>query len=121
MSRFDRAPAGLGAVESFRETLSIARQRMEDQIALKLDSFFEMSEYQWTATYVSSPQLGEHPSTYLIEMVNYLTLVVGSVLVNLSEEFKAQIYRSALQHCADRLMVRANSLTYRGILSQNHL
>lgn len=81
---------------------------MESQVALKMDSFFDLSEYQWTAPYVPSPQITELPSTYLTEMMDYLTLVVQSILVNMSEEIKSQIYRTALQHCADRMMVCNN-------------
>jgi len=92
-------------VDNFGETIDYARTRMEEQVWLKLDSFFGMSEYQWTNARALS-STSEEPSTYLMEMVNYLTLVLDSILANLSIGLKSFLYRSALQHCADRMMVR---------------
>lgn len=100
------APIQLASVNSFRDTLESAQERMNDQIAKKLDGFFEIAEYDWTPKHVPSPQIVEEPSVYLIEMVDYLTLVMDSVLLQLPEALKMNIYRIALQHCAAAMMVR---------------
>jgi hypothetical protein len=93
-----------------------------------LDDFFEMAEYDWLPKPVgrtdqggrSSPALGRsspmpfsptsagstrEPSTYLFEMITFLTAYVDSVLIMLSETTKTQTYRNALEHVRAGLMV----------------
>lgn len=96
----------LESVASFRETLETTSSRMVDLIAFKTDSFFELAEYQWTPTSMPNQQIEEQPSSYLTEMVDYLTLVMDSVLVQLPDVLKDGVYRRALQHVADVMMVR---------------
>lgn len=75
-------------------------------ISRKLDNFFGMATYDWAADHMPTPLLTDEPSTYLTEMVDYLTLIMKSVLVQLPDALRTAIYREALQHCADTLMAR---------------
>ncbi len=45
------------------------------------------------------------PSTYLFEMITFLTAYVDSVLIMLSEGVKVKTYRSALEYIRSGLMV----------------
>lgn len=111
--------------------LDLAQSRIDSIIASKLDDFFELAEYDWTAPIPAnmrrqnivsgigrpaSPAAGNRmstlaaqptrePSTYLFEMITFLTAYVDSVLILLSDKVKIQTYRMALEHINSGLMV----------------
>lgn len=109
-SRLGPSPTGsnsvteLDSVTSFRDTLEATSERMVQLISAKTDSFFELAEYEWTPAYVPSGQIEERPSSYLTEMVDYLKLVMDSMLLQLPDVLKNTVYRRALQHVADTMM-----------------
>lgn len=45
------------------------------------------------------------PSTYLFEMITFLTAYVDSVLIGLREDVRSRAYRGALEHVRDGLLV----------------
>ena len=47
------------------------------------------------------------PSTYLFEMITFLTAYVDSVLIGLREDVRSRAYRGALEHVRDGLLVCA--------------
>jgi len=47
----------------------------------------------------------QEPSTYLFEMITFLTAYVDSVLIMLNEEIKTRTYRMALEHVNKGLLV----------------
>jgi hypothetical protein len=88
----------LTAPDSFEGTISQSRARMSGLISSKLDQCFELSEYDWTTnTRVTSP------STYLYELVNWLTTVVDSLVIK--ETYKEEAYKGALGYIVECLMV----------------
>lgn len=88
----------LTAPDSFEGTISRSRARMSGLIFSKLDQCFELSEYDWT------PNTREKsPSTYLYELVNWLTTVVDSLIIK--ETYKEEAYKGALGYIVDCLMV----------------
>ena len=88
----------LTAPDSFEGTISRSRARMSGLISSKLDQCFELSEYDWT------PNTREtSPSTYLYELVNWLTTVVDSLAIK--EIYKDEAYKGALGYIVECLMV----------------
>ena len=88
----------LTAPDSFEGTISRSRARMSGLISSKLDQCFELSEYDWT------PNTREtSPSTYLYELVNWLTTVVDSLVIK--ETYKEEAYKGALGYIVECLMV----------------
>lgn len=59
----------------------------------------DMGEYDWTPK-----ESDGTPSVYLFDMVNYLTTVVDTLAVR--SEVKEDIYKGALSHIANILLVR---------------
>ncbi|KAK1924132.1 putative rsec15 [Papiliotrema laurentii] len=87
-------PVHLSSVQSFAKALASAEARIDAIIASKLESFFELAEYEWLP---SRPQsTADEPSTYVFEMITFLTAYVDSVLIGLDEAIKTRAYRSAL-------------------------
>lgn len=88
----------LTAPDSFEGTITRSRARMSGLISSKLDQCFELSEYDWT------PSTREtSPSTYLYELVNWLTTVVDSLVIK--ETYKEEAYKGALGYIVECLMV----------------
>lgn len=88
----------LTAPDSFEGTVSRSRARMSGLISSKLDQCFELSEYDWT------PNTREtSPSTYLYELVNWLTTVIDSL--SIKEKYKEEAYKGALGYIVECLMV----------------
>ncbi|TYJ55946.1 hypothetical protein B9479_003331 [Cryptococcus floricola] len=87
-------PIKLSAGASFTSTLAIAQSRIDSVVNSKLESFFELAEYDWTPARPQSTV--EEPSTYVFEMITFLTAYVDSVLIGLSEEVKTRAYSNAL-------------------------
>lgn len=96
-------PVKLASGTSFNSTLSIAQSRIDSIINSKLESFFELAEYNWMPARPQSTV--EEPSTYVFEMITFLTAYVDSVLIGLKEEFKTVAYRNALTRINRWLMV----------------
>lgn len=94
-------PITLSAANSFGETLVLAQARIDAVIASKLESFFEMSEYNWLP---KRPPADIEPSTYVFEMITFLTAYVDSVLIGLPDETKTRAYENALKRINQWLM-----------------
>lgn len=94
----------LTSVKSFQQTVTDAEGRIDAVIGSKLASFFELAEYNWMAPRPQST-VGE-PSTYVFEMITFLTAYVDSVLIGLNEDIKTRAYRNALARINNWLMVR---------------
>jgi hypothetical protein len=82
----------------------MAESRIDAVIASKLESFFELAEYNWLPARPQSTI--NEPSTYVFEMITFLTAYVDSVLIGLGEAIKTRAYRSALLRINKWLMVR---------------
>ncbi|ORX36771.1 putative exocyst complex subunit Sec15 [Kockovaella imperatae] len=95
-------PVKLKSSESFKSALTTAESRIDSVIASKLDSFFELAEYDWLPARPQSTA-GE-PSTYVFEMITFLTAYVDSVLLGLNESIKTRAYKSALSRINNWLM-----------------
>jgi hypothetical protein len=93
----------LDSLASFRKTLAMTQDRIVSNISQKTDSFFEEVQYEWTTTIRPDPNDG--PSLYLTDLIEYLSTVMMSVLIQLPEFSKDYVYRGALAHCASILMV----------------
>ena len=93
----------LTSVQSFIQSLNAAEARIDNVIGSKLESFFELAEYNWMPPRPQSAA-GE-PSTYVFEMITFLTAYVDSVLIGLNEEIKTRAYRNALLRINRWLMV----------------
>ena len=91
------------AADSFHETLQIAQSRIDAVITSKLESFFELAEYNWMPKW---PTGSVEPSTYVFEMITFLTAYVDSVLIGLGDETKTRAYENALKRINNWLMVR---------------
>ncbi|WVN88298.1 uncharacterized protein L203_103503 [Cryptococcus depauperatus CBS 7841] len=87
-------PIKLSAASSFASTLTVAQTRIDNVIGSKLESFFELAEYNWMPARLQSTT--EEPSTYVFEMITFLTAYVDSVLIGLREEVKTSAYQNAL-------------------------
>lgn len=97
----------LDSLASFQQTLKQTQDRMVSQISQKIDNFFEEAQYPWTATQPPSPQAANEASPYLQDLIDYVSTVMMSVLVQLPEFAKDYVYRGALGHCAMILQVRS--------------
>ncbi|KAL1413544.1 Rab GTPase-binding exocyst subunit S15 [Vanrija albida] len=87
-------PIKLESAKSFAATLELAQSRIDAVIASKLESFFELAEYHWMPN--RGPPSNVEPSTYVFEMITFLTAYVDSVLIGLGDETKTRAYQSAL-------------------------
>ncbi|WWD17361.1 hypothetical protein CI109_101802 [Kwoniella shandongensis] len=87
-------PVKLSSCDSFAATLTIAQNRIDSVINSKLESFFELAEYNWMPARPQSTTTD--PSTYVFEMITFLTAYVDSVLIGLNESIKTRAYQNAL-------------------------
>lgn len=93
----------MASASSFADTLKIAQSRIDAVIISKLESFFELAEYNWMPH--QTPPDNPEPSTYVFEMITFLTAYVDSVLIGLDDGTKARAYEKALQRINQFLMV----------------
>ncbi|GAA5981050.1 hypothetical protein JCM10908_003964 [Rhodotorula pacifica] len=93
----------LDSLASFQQTLKQTQDRMVAQIAQKIDNFFEEAQYPWTTAQTPPAHLADDASPYLQEMVDYVSTVMVSVLIQLPEFAKDYVYRGALAHIANIL------------------
>ncbi|GAA94606.1 uncharacterized protein L969DRAFT_94607 [Mixia osmundae IAM 14324] len=93
----------LTAPEAVAKTLDTTRLQTVRSVTGKLDSFFLDARYDWTLEQLT-PRLQMRPSNYLLELVDYLTLVMDSMLIQMPIEVRNDVYLGVLAHCADELM-----------------
>jgi len=103
-------PVTLTSVQAFAKALAVAESRIDAVIASKLESFFELAEYNWLPARPQSTM--NEPSTYVFEMITFLTAYVDSVLIGLGEDIKTRAYRSALLRINKWLMVSLSESPY---------
>lgn len=65
-----------------------------------------MAEYTWTPARPQSTTA--EPSTYVFEMITFLTAYVDSVLIGLNENVKTRAYENALSRIRRWMMVSAH-------------
>ena len=87
-------PVSLSSTAAFARALVTAENRIGDVIGSKLSDFFELAEYNWLPARPESTV--DDPSTYVFEMITFLTAYVDSVLLGLDEAVKTRAYQSAL-------------------------
>ena len=90
-------------MQAFAKALAAAESRIDIVIGSKLESFFELAEYNWMPARPQSTM--NEPSTYVFEMITFLTAYVDSVLIGLGEDIKTRAYKSALLRINRWLMV----------------
>ncbi|KAG5439996.1 hypothetical protein PCK2_000688 [Pneumocystis canis] len=78
----------LRAKSEFRDAIKDAEKRI-----------FEIADYDWQATTKQ-----KEPSSYLLEMVSYLTTLINSTLHNLPRSIKTFVYFQTLDHFASFIM-----------------
>ncbi|BGP28404.1 Rab GTPase-binding exocyst subunit S15 [Rhodotorula toruloides] len=93
----------LDSLASFQQTLMQTQDRMVAQISQKVDTFFEEAQYPWTATHPPPPHTANDASGYLQDLIDYVSTVMMSVLIQLPEFAKDYVYRGALARCASVL------------------
>lgn len=83
---------------------------MVAQVAQKVDNFFEEAQYPWSTSQAPPPaHLADDASPYLQDMVDYVSTVMVSVLIQLPDFAKDYVYRGALAHIAKILQVRRSA------------
>lgn len=95
-------PVKLDCTYSFQGTLGLAQKRIDAVITSKLESFFELAEYNWLPVKAAAGPV--EPSTYVFEMITFLTAYVDSVLIGLGDDTKTRGYQNALTRINDHLM-----------------
>lgn len=100
----------LDSLASFQSTLELTQNRIITNISQKIDSFFEEAQYYWDAT--STPTNSGQTSSYLMELTDFLSTVMMSVLIQLPPVQSHLVYRGALAHCANVLMVRPGLIIF---------
>ena len=108
IGRFGRATQRGGSIHldslaSFRQTLQLTQDRIVAHVGHRIDNFFEDAQYNWLAPH--PPSSNTEPSSYLLDLTEFLSTVMMSVLIQLPEFSKDYVYRGALDHCAGVLMV----------------
>ena len=96
-------PVKLASCQSFTASLTAAEDRINNIIGSKLESFFELAEYNWLPARPQST--ASEPSTYVFEMITFLTAYVDSVLIGLNEAIKTRAYLAALTRINKWMMV----------------
>ncbi|KTW27352.1 hypothetical protein T552_02332 [Pneumocystis carinii B80] len=89
----------LRAKSEFRNAIKDAEKRIFELVTSKIDDFLEISDYDWQSTTKQ-----KEPSSYLLEMVSYLTTVMNSTLHNLPSSIKTFLYFGTLDHFASSMM-----------------
>ncbi|GAA5949792.1 hypothetical protein JCM3765_007693 [Sporobolomyces pararoseus] len=89
----------LSSLKSFNTTLVQTQDRIVSQISLKIDSFFEEAEYPWTSTNQSPPPGEGEASSYLMDLMDFVSTVMMSSLIQLPEFSKEYVYKGCLKYC----------------------
>lgn len=93
----------LDSLSSFKKTLHLTQDRIVSHVGHRVDTFFEDAQYNWETS--RSPPANGEPSNYLIDLTEFLSTVMMSVLIQLPDGAKDYVYRGALTHCANVLKV----------------
>lgn len=91
------------SVQSFEQTMLVAQDRIDAILASKIESFCDLAEYQWLPK--EGPTANTGPSTYVFEMITFLTAYVDAVLIGLRDDIKTRAYQHALQRINQWFMV----------------
>ncbi|KAF9185313.1 hypothetical protein BGZ51_002737 [Haplosporangium sp. Z 767] len=97
-STSDTTKISLQATGLFRETRKNAEKRISELVNSKIDDILELAEYDWLPTGIQ-----ELHSTYLQELVSFLSIVMSATLQNLPDSIKTFVYYDALEHLASML------------------
>ncbi|KAG5362051.1 Exocyst complex component 6 [Yarrowia sp. C11] len=89
----------LKAQKKFSQASTKAESRIFEHVTQTVDNFMELEDYDWSTT-VSS----DEPSSYLDEMVNFLTIFFNSTLADLPFAIKNYVYFGAFDHLASSLL-----------------
>ncbi|KAG5438710.1 hypothetical protein PCANB_002430 [Pneumocystis canis] len=89
----------LRAKSEFHDAIKDAEKRIFELVNSKIDDFLEIADYDWQA---ATKQ--KEPSSYLLEMVSYLTTLINSTLHNLPRSIKTFVYFQTLDHFASFIM-----------------
>ncbi|KAG5513192.1 hypothetical protein PMAC_001562 [Pneumocystis sp. 'macacae'] len=89
----------LRAKSEFRDAIKDAEKRIFELVNSKIDDFLEIVDYDRQAIVKQT-----EPSSYLLEMVSYLTTVMSSTLHNLPHSIKTFVYFQTLDHFASSVM-----------------
>lgn len=89
----------LKAQKKFQQASAKAESRIFEHVTQTVDNFMELEDYDWSTT-VSS----DEPSSYLDEMVNFLTIFFNSTLADLPFAIKNYVYFGAFDHLASSLL-----------------
>jgi len=80
-----------------------------------MDSFFEEAEYPWTSLQPPPQAQGNmvgEASGYLMDLMDFSSTVMMSVLIQLPEFAKDYVYRGTLKYCSMVLTVCVSSKTH---------
>ncbi|KAG0316648.1 hypothetical protein BGZ97_006549 [Linnemannia gamsii] len=97
-STSDTTKIALQATGLFRETRRSAENRISELVNSKIDDILELAEYEWLPASVQ-----EQHSTYLQELVSFLSVVMSATLQNLPESIRTFVYYDVLEHLANML------------------
>ena len=92
----------LGASEHLSTTMSIAQKRIDSAMFVKLDQFLDLLEYDWMPVHSASTQ--RQVSSYLRDLVDWLSTMMDSALVLLPKAVKDTIFTSCFMHISNRLL-----------------
>ncbi|KAF9174338.1 hypothetical protein BGX21_000170, partial [Mortierella sp. AD011] len=94
----DGTKVSLQASGLFRETRKSAEKRISELVNSKIDDILELAEYDWLPTSVQDLH-----STYIQELVSFLSVVMSATLQNLPDSIRTFVYYDALEHLASQL------------------
>lgn len=89
----------LEATKLFLGARKFAEARIFELVNAIVDDFLEIADYNWLSTKPST-----EPSSYLVELINFLKTMVNSTLVNLPSNIKSFLYLDAFDHLASSLL-----------------
>ncbi|KAF9896712.1 hypothetical protein BX616_006896, partial [Lobosporangium transversale] len=97
-STSDNSKISLQATSLFRETRRSAEKRISELVNSKIDDILELAEYDWLPSSIEDLH-----STYLQELVSFLSVVMSATLQNLPDSIRTFVYYDALEHLASQL------------------
>lgn len=92
----------LGASEHLSTTLEIAQKRIDSAMFVKLDQFLDLLEYDWMP--IQSASMQRQPSSYLRDLIDWLSTMMESALVLLPKVAKDATFTSCFMHISNRLL-----------------
>ncbi|KAI7820299.1 exocyst complex subunit Sec15-like-domain-containing protein [Gamsiella multidivaricata] len=97
-STSDSSRISLQATALFRETRKSAEKRISELVNSKIDDILELAEYDWHPSSIEDLH-----STYIQELVSFLSIVMSATLQNLPDTIRTFVYYDALEHLASQL------------------